>query len=647
MNDASRRSLLVGGAALASAGLVGTAGGQAQAAAPAGTAVGGLKELAAAPASTSRVVFTSSFEDSDEEWFNGFTSYDKAEHRTGTQSLRYTRENPSTYVFATKKIPHTTDDYTPVTVSAWVKTAGLANGGASIAMEWYAEDGCFLGGGYTGATTSADWTQLVCGPQAAPARAAYMKAVFYLQRGTTGSAWIDEMVVTRHDPKLLRATLASPAYRGLLMPGEHREIELRLGLYPPAGTAADDYRVRIELTDAAGERVHTRTLSGAAELRYTYPAARLAHGAYELRISALGRGGELLQEKKIALRRLRAAEMPSTYIDARGRTRHNGELIFPLGAYNGPTTLQNLDDLKYAAFNTVLSYHVPSAAILDATAARGMKTLFTHRNADAAEVDKYKGHPSLLGWYINDETPPDTEGPVVRPRYASVVENDHDHPAYSVDYRVWAGDDTQEVTDVFGTDNYPVKGNPTDLTASAVYTSTAAALRERPNSAVWTVIQLHNLGNYGHFGNRAPSLAEVRSMSWQAIVAGAQGLTFYSRFDMERDAAGETYRTLLDRAKAVVEQIGELSPVILAAERAPRIRVFHHDDLRWTTRRHRGSDYLFVVNVSTEPRPVSFTAPGGDHAEVLFAGRRVDRTNGRYSDRLDGMGVGLYRIGND
>ncbi|MET8829839.1 hypothetical protein ABZX40_29885 [Streptomyces sp. NPDC004610] len=643
MNDASRRTLLVGGAAaLASAGLVGTAQGPA-AASPSAT-VNGPKHPVPAAAPSERVVFTTSFEDADPEWFNGFTSYDSAEYRTGSRSLRYTRDNPSTYVFATKKIPHTNGDYVPITVSAWVKTAGLTGGGASIAMEWYAEDGCYLGGGYTGATTAPDWTRLVCGPQAAPAGAAHMKAIFYLQRGTTGSAWIDDLVVTRHDPRLLRATLAAPAYRGLLIPGEHREIDLRLGLYPPAGSRAGDYRVKVELTDSAGKRVHSRTFGGSARLQYTHPTARLAHGAYELTVSALTRDGEPVQEKTFPLRKLRASEVPHTYIDAHGRTRHNGELFFPLGAYNGPTTVQHLDDLHYAAFNTVLSYHVPSGPVLDATSARGMKTLFTHRNADAAEINAYKDHPSLLGWYINDETPPDTEGPVVRPRYASVVENDFHHPAYSVDYRVWAGDDTQEVTDVFGTDHYPVKGKPTDLTASAVFTSTAAAVRERPGSAVWTVIQLHNLGNYGHFGDRAPNLAEVRSMSWQAIVAGAQGLTFYSRFDLEEDAAGESYRTLLDRAKAVVEQISALSPAILETERAPGVRVFHNADLRWTTRRHQGRDHLFVVNLSKDPTPVSFTAPGSGAAEVLFQNRRIPRSGGRYSDRLDGMGVGLYRL---
>ncbi|MFF2846189.1 DUF3459 domain-containing protein [Streptomyces sp. NPDC058001] len=642
MNHTSRRAMLASGAALASTGLLATAGatGPAQAA----VRTGAPAALPMSPVdSTPKVVFTSSFENADPEWFNGFTAYDTAEHRTGTQSLRYTRPDASTYVFATKKIPHTADDYVPVTVSAWVKTAGLKNGGASIAMEWYAEDGCYLGGGYTGATTSTDWVQLTCGPQTAPAGAAYMKAIFYLQRQTTGSAWIDDLVVTRHEPKLLRAKLASPAYRGLLIPGEHREIDLSLGLYPPAESKAHTYAVRVELTDAAGKAVHTKTLAGAAHLRYTYPTARLAYGAYTLRISAGTRDGAVIEEKTIALRKLRASEVPSTYLDARGRTRHNGELFFPLGAYNGPTTSQNLVDLKYAAFNTVLSYHVPTAPILDQTHAMGMKTLFTHRNADAAEVLKYKDHPSLLGWYINDETPPDTEGPVVRPRYASVIQNDFNHPAYSVDYRVWAGDDAQDVTDVFGTDNYPVKGKPTDLPGT-VFTGTAAALAERPNGAVWTVIQIHNLGNYKHFGDRAPNLVEVRSMSWQAIVAGAQGLIYYSRFDLERDANGVPYATLLDQTKAVVSQISELSPVILSDRSAHGIRVTHDDDLRWTTRRHDGADYLFVVNLSKEPRPVSFHAPGNAQAEVLFEDRALIQSNGRYSDRLDGLGVHLYRI---
>ncbi|MFD4113994.1 hypothetical protein ACFWSJ_11110 [Streptomyces niveus] len=636
-NSLSRRTLFAGGASIGAAGLLGTG----VLSAPAHASPSARAALLAD--TTPRVVFTTSFEKSDPEWLNGFTSYDRAVHRTGGQSLRYTRPDDSTYVFATKKIPHTADDYVPITVSAWVKTEGLKNGGASIAMEWYAEDGCYLGGGYTGATTSADWVQLTCGPQTAPAGAAYMKAIFYLQRQTTGSAWIDDLVVTRHEPKLLRATLAAPAYRGLLIPGEHREIDLRLDLNPPTGAKPSHYEVNVELTDAEGRTVHSRSYSGASRLTYTRPVASLAHGTYELRVSAVDPDGRTVEDATIALRKLRETEVPSTYFDALGRTRHNGELFFPLGAYNGPTTSKNLEDLQYASFNTVLSYHVPTAPILDETHRRGMKTLFTHRNADAAEVLTYKSDPSLLGWYINDETPPDTEGPVVRPRYASVVDNDFDHPTYSVDYRVWPGDLTQEVTDAFGTDNYPIKGQPADGPGH-VYTSTAAAVAERPNSAVWTVIQLHNLGNYGHFGTRAPNLAEVRSMSWQAVVAGAYGLVYYSRFDMERDAAGETYQTLLDRAKAVVSQISTLSPVILSAGRAESVKGAHSDSLRWTTRSHEGRDYLFVVNLSREPRTVSFAAPRHDGAEVLFEGRQLVKKGGHFRDRLEGLGVGLYQL---
>ncbi|MDR3079485.1 MAG: hypothetical protein LBV60_00900, partial [Streptomyces sp.] len=374
-----------------------------------------------------------------------------------------------------------------------------------------------------------------------------------------------------------------------------------------------------------------------------HPTTTLAPGTYTLKISALDTSGRTVEDTTIELRKLRADEVPSTYFDALGRTRHNGELFFPLGAYNGQTTSKNLEDLQYASFNTVLSYQTTTGPILDETHRRGMKTLFTHRNADVAEVLKYKGHPSLLGWYINDETPPDTEGPVVRPRYASVVENDFDHPAYSVDYRIWAGDDTQAVTDAFGSDNYPIKGKPTDGSGD-VYTATAATVAERPNGAVWPVIQLHNLGNYGHFGTRAPNLTEVRSMSWQAIVAGANGLLYYSRFDMERDASGESYQTLLDRAKAVVSQISELSPVLLAAGRTESVNVSHSDDLKWTTRSHEGRDYLFVANVSREPRTVSFTAPDHDGVTVLFEDRELRKSGGHFRDQLDGRGVGLYQL---
>ncbi|GAA1575384.1 hypothetical protein GCM10009827_116560 [Dactylosporangium maewongense] len=644
-----RRSLLLGGAAIGSAGLLGSGllTGPAfateldttvPAAAPAG-----MTPAAALADTTPTVVYTTSFEDADPDWVSDFTAYDTTQSRTGATSLRYTRTDSSTYVFAGKKIAGTTDAYVPFSVSVWVKTAGMQNGGASVCLEWYAEDGTYLSGGYTGVTQSTDWIQLTVPPQVAPAGAAYMKAIFFLSRGATGSAWYDDLTITKYTPKLLRATLAAPTYRGLLIPGDHREIDLRIGLYPPAAARASDYRVQVELTDAAGRRVHAQTFAGDRKLRYTRPVSKLAYGAYQLRISARTRNGEIVQDKTLPLRKLRPDEVPTTYLDQHGRVRHNGELYFPIGAFNGTTTVQNLNDLLSASFTTVLSYQLPSRQILDETHARGMTTLFVHRNADANEVLQYKDHPSLLGWYINDETPADTEAATVRPRYTSVTDNDPNHPTYSVDYRVWAGDDAQYVTDAFGTDPYPIFGKPTDL-PRRVFTHTEATIRELPNTAIWPVIQLHNLGNYRHFGLRPPNLIEVRNMSWQAIVAGATGLLYYSRFDIEQDSTGVPYQILLGNARTVVSQVRELSPVILSTERVPQIRVNDDDWLRWTTRRHGNREYLFVVNLSKEPRSVTFSAPGQRPAQVLYEHRTIEKSRGKYTDSLDGLGVHLYQM---
>ncbi|MFC6355408.1 hypothetical protein [Luethyella okanaganae] len=638
----SRRTLVLGGTASAIIGLVGPAllSNPAHASQQASAPV----PAAALLDTTPEVVYQTSFEDfSDAEWVSDYTAYDSTQYRTGAASLRYTRTDSSTYVFAGRKISGTTDAYVPISVSVWVKTADMQNGGASVCVEWYAEDGTFLTGGYTGTTQSSEWVQLTVPPQAAPAEAAYMKAIFFLSRGATGSAWYDDLIITKYTPKLLRATLAAPTYRGLLIPGEHSEIDLRIGLFPPAGTRAADYRVQVELSDAAGRRVDAKSFGANSQLRYTSPVSRLRYGSYQLRVSASTSDGVIAQEKTFPLRKLRANEVPTTYLDSHGRVRHDGELYFPIGAYNGPTTVQNLDDLRYAGFTTVLSYHVPSPQILDETQARGLTTLFIHQNADANQVNDYKHHPSLLGWYINDENPADSEADRLRPRYTSVTDNDPNHPTYSVDYRVWAGDDAQHVTDAFGTDPYPIFGKPTDI-PRRVFTHTEATVRELPNTAIWPVIQLHNLGNYNHFGVRPPNLIEVRSMSWQAIVAGATGLLYYSRFDIETDVSGIPYRTLLDDAKTVVTQVRELSPVILSTERVPTIRVAHDNELRWTTRRLDNRDYLFVVNLSKEARSVSFAAPGNDPVQVLYEHRSLNKAQGAYTDDIEGLGVRLYQM---
>ncbi|MFC6356163.1 hypothetical protein ACFQB0_08590 [Luethyella okanaganae] len=641
----SRRSVLHAGLTIGAAGLLAPALAPTRAFASEGAQPAAAPFLTP-PEPTPELIYQTSFEDSsDSSWLTQATSFDTAQQYSGLASLKYTRTDATSYVFTGPHIAGATSRYDEISASVWVKTAGITDGGASFCVEWYTADDCYLSGNYTNSTSSTEWTQLTLAPFAVPIDAAYMKVIFFLGRDHAGTAWYDDLAVFRSAPRLLRAKLATPSYRGLLIPGESEDIDLRVQLFAPDDTP-HDYRVRVELLDANGGQVNVRTLAGQQDLRYTYSSSNLAYGDYTLRVSALASAGSVVgRQETLSLKKLRSSEVPASYIDSHGRLRRNGELFFPLTAYNYSPTTQNLDDLAYASFNSLISYGAPTQAQMDLTQAKGLSVAYIHQNTDVSTVQQFKNHPALLAWYINDEGDLSTRPAELRARYESVLNNDPDHPAYSVDYRVWPGGDEEYVTDAYGTDGYPIFGLPTDR-PQRVSRLVGATVEEMPNRMIWPVIQISNQGNYGPGrGVRPPTQVEVRSMCWQAIAKGATGLSFYSYFDLVTDSSGVSPQTLLDQTKAVVSEIRSLVPIILATGRLPNIKTTASDDLlTWTTREADGRRFIFAANTAKESQQLSF---GNIHARSVVAlaeNRTIAAPNNAFQDTLPPLGVGLYEL---
>ena len=81
-----------------------------------------------------------------------------------------------------------------------------------------------------------------------------------------------------------------------------------------------------------------------------------------------------------------------------------------------------------------------------------------------------------------------------------------------------------DTASILGTDPYPVPRNPLSLVTNWTRRTARAAGRQ----AVIQVVQVFDDGVYAGKHGRTPTLDEIRSMSWQAIVAGASGLAFFS-----------------------------------------------------------------------------------------------------------------------
>jgi hypothetical protein len=142
---------------------------------------------------------------------------------------------------------------------------------------------------------------------------------------------------------------------------------------------------------------------------------------------------------------------------------------------------------------------------------------------------------SGLDRYLNDELEGPKALPALRDHYQWTANGDPDHPAWAVLTSAALGSlrDYISTTDVIGTDDYTISdGKPPQVSMGSA--GQMDAIREQTDNAVpvWQVLQITNMKVYHKDCANCitPTYAMERSITWQAIVRGANGIVYYSFF---------------------------------------------------------------------------------------------------------------------
>ncbi len=199
-----------------------------------------------------------------------------------------------------------------------------------------------------------------------------------------------------------------------------------------------------------------------------------------------------------------------------------------------------------------------------------------------------------------------------------------------------------DTTDVMGVDPYPVARAPIDQVAKWTDRAREAV---GPNRGVWVVPQIFPWRNYHKEEKergRAPTYVEKCNMAWQAIIHGANGLVFYSFYDLKR---GGDFDNEWEQVKRMATQIKRLSPVILSVEKAPDVSS-GNEAIHCLAKSYGGKLYVFAVNVSNRPQLGKFTV-GAKLASVrpMFEDRDpLEPSRGGFRDIFDNLQVHLYEV---
>jgi hypothetical protein len=585
---------------------------------------------------------------------------------SGTRSLRYANDDATRYQLASFALPK--EPGTRYEFEVWVRTEKVQgeDSGATVCLEWYDAQGGYLGGAYPAGVkgSSTAWVRVHGLSGKTPEKAERCSVTCYVRKGMTGTAWFDDVAVRRYQAPLLTGA-TTDRHRGVYAGGP---AEVLVGVEPPVPEVA--LEISAVVLDRAGSAVASpvaeRRRADLAVLRLdTTP---LAPGVYTVRLTARSQDGTRKGAAEVRLTRVAQPVPRRVTIDEFGRTLVNGEPFFPLGTYWSSLNEEQLKLYAASPFNCVMPYGGPSAEQMDLAERHGLKVIYSikdlyagtaycpkritaaadERPAVEEVVKQFRAHPALLAWYLNDELPADMiERLAAHQQW--LEELDPDHPTWVVLYQV---DEVRRYLpsfDVIGTDPYPIPQRPASMALEWTRKTHAAAFGQR---AVWQVPQIFNWASYRKgaeaAGCRAPTLLEMRSMAWQCIAGGANGLVFYSWFDVWKMKDTDPFEQRWADITSMAAEIKRLIPVLLSVETPPVLEVAAPAAVAWRGWRRGTDTYLLLVNSGSEPAeatitlPTTLTAVTGELGEGTGAldGRRLVLGLGPLEPRLLKLALG-------
>jgi len=600
-----------------------------------------------------------------------YTTVNEVAH-SGSRSLFYENTDAKRYVLSSQKLPLEVGK--AYEISVWIKTENVQGPetGATLCLEWYGADGNYLGGYYpAGFTGTTDWRELKGHSGRVPEGAANCTVICYLRQGMTGKAWWDDVVVRQWCEPPLVTMLLEPNYRGEIRPGlTSARLQAKLTLQDWDLTPRDVV-LRTEIRRREdGEVLATHRLQPREpELTIAVPVRNLAPGKYDLKIAVERKRDrcELDSESwRLTVPEPAALANRASYVDEHNRLIVDGKPFFPLGMYWSGISEADLKLYAESPFNCLMPYGAPSKEQMDLAQQLGLKIIYTVKDIYAgssycpdqvktvedertyieAKAREFRGHPALLAWYLNDELSVEYMDRL-EAHQEWMEDLDPNHPTWVVLYQVGQVGEYVRTFDAIGTDPYPIPGDSARRAGTWAKVTADGVCAARP---VWMVPQVFNWACYRKTdeekrGLRPPTLAEMRSMTWQCLAHGANGLIYYSWFDIRRDTV-VPFEEQWGYVKQVAAEVKEMMPVLLSVAPPPTFEAHERPWLHWTARELGRTTYLIAVNDERRPHTATFRL-GRVPKRVRLHGSTtpLDPPPTRLlSVDLEPFGVGIYEL---
>ena len=368
-----------------------------------------------------------------------------------------------------------------------------------------------------------------------------------------------------------------------------------------------------------------------------------------------------------------APTTPNVTLRDDGITLIDGKPFFPIGiyavckrAFNGESYDAAFKGLKAGGFNLAHTYANSYASDFLAAAAKyGFKLWVAARFPDRRLIDEGRHNPSIIAWYLGDDTS-DHILPELEADYDEAVKAvDPTRITVQADPILHNGSlsryaDYVTATDGFMPEIYPVRnkeGDPTDRTCVAVTIRDMKQFAEdvrlhgdgKPRTC-WAILQyFKGWEGWRHF----PSREQLFATTFAAVIHGAHGVTWYTYGGFDKNegvtTTPERWRNICDLAT----RLSELSPMLVERTppqpptplvlSGPKTDPLGAPAVTCLLKRHDGWKYLLAVNAAAEPVSAVLFTEEAKTVEVLYEKRVCAAEGGRITDDFAPFAVHIYR----
>jgi hypothetical protein len=255
-----------------------------------------------------------------------------------------------------------------------------------------------------------------------------------------------------------------------------------------------------------------------------------------------------------------------------------------------------------------------------------------------AEIKTFRDHPALLGWYVSDEPNGNNITPgQLEEIYRTVRENDPWHPVSIVFMAPFMSSiKYADALDIVMADPYPIPNLPVTIVGE---TSGQLKTEFKGKKPFWIVPQAFG---GGELWGREPTVQEIRSMTWQAIINGATGIQYFVRQGLNYFPKSPAVWSECGRISV---EVAELTPWLLSDEETLPVESYSKNILV-TSRLHNNQLIIMAVNKINEPVSASIRITGvyNGKARVLFENRSITFNGGVIHDQLAAFGSQVYLL---